>query len=310
MFKKKEYIYTVYKEGSFSKAADILHISQPALSAEIKRVEDSLGSQIFNRRTKPITVTEFGLEYIHSIEKINEIETHINELSNKIQDMESGSLSIGGSSLNLSYIITQNIARFKKMYPGIDLSVHDTSTMEAKKLLDEGKLDLIITNRPFDPSKYARTRCYEERLLWVIPKDYKVNDLIREKRLGSHEIGDMVFNLDKEKAVSSDVFKDTPFILLTESNYMRSCANNIFHEHNTEAIVTLEVETVPIAFNFAAMGVGATLISNRLISDSDYYKDLNYYLIDSSYDYREAFIYYSKGRFLTLAMQRFIDMFK
>ena len=74
MLKDIEYIYAVYKERSFSKAARRLFIAQPSLSAAVKRVEQELGLPLFNRSTSPVSLTEAGEYYIKSAEKIMEIE--------------------------------------------------------------------------------------------------------------------------------------------------------------------------------------------------------------------------------------------
>ena len=70
MFQGMEYIYTVYQEKSFSKAAAALFISQPSLSANVKRVENRIGYPIFDRSTKPLQLTEVGKHYIQAIEKV------------------------------------------------------------------------------------------------------------------------------------------------------------------------------------------------------------------------------------------------
>ena len=70
MNRNLQYIYAVYKAGSLSAAARELYISQPSLSATIKKVEENLGVPIFNRKTKPLSLTEYGTQYIAYLEKI------------------------------------------------------------------------------------------------------------------------------------------------------------------------------------------------------------------------------------------------
>ena len=70
MFQGMEYVYQVYKDKSFSKAAANLFISQPSLSANVKRVEKKVGFPIFDRSTKPLSLTECGKEYIRCVEEI------------------------------------------------------------------------------------------------------------------------------------------------------------------------------------------------------------------------------------------------
>ena len=80
------YLYAVYTEGSFSKAAEKLFITQPALSIAIKKIEDEIGMPLFDRKKKPLTLTDAGEIYIDAIKKmqITEMESmqKINDIKN------------------------------------------------------------------------------------------------------------------------------------------------------------------------------------------------------------------------------------
>ena len=80
------YVYTVYKEKSFTSAAKKLFISQPSLSASVRRIEDKLGYPIFDRTTKPVALTEYGKKYIESIERIMAIENDFTDYLNDTFD--------------------------------------------------------------------------------------------------------------------------------------------------------------------------------------------------------------------------------
>ena len=83
MFDGKEYVYAVYEEKSFSKAAQKLYITQPALSTAIKKVEKKIGTPIFDRSTSPIGLTPGGEVYIDAIEKLFALEQNtLNQLNN------------------------------------------------------------------------------------------------------------------------------------------------------------------------------------------------------------------------------------
>ena len=77
MFQGMEYVYEVYKEKSFSKAAANLFISQPSLSANVRRVESRIGYPVFDRSTKPLGLTECGEQYIRCVERIMNIRKKI-----------------------------------------------------------------------------------------------------------------------------------------------------------------------------------------------------------------------------------------
>ena len=87
MFRNMEYVYAVYKEMSFSRAAEKLFISQPALSAMVKKVEKRIGSPIFDRSCSPIRLTNCGKEYISCIEQIMDVEYQFSQYLNQTEHL-------------------------------------------------------------------------------------------------------------------------------------------------------------------------------------------------------------------------------
>ena len=99
MFQGMHYVYEVYKEMSFSKAARNLFISQPSLSAAVKKAEKQIGFPIFDRSSNHIQLTELGKEYIRSIEIIMDVETGFQNYINDMKELKSGTIAIGGTNL-------------------------------------------------------------------------------------------------------------------------------------------------------------------------------------------------------------------
>ena len=98
MFQGMNYVYEVYKEQSFSRAAANLFISQPSLSANVRRVEKRVGYPIFDRSTKPLGLTECGQRYIRSVEQILAVEQEFSDYINDWGELKTGKLILGGSS--------------------------------------------------------------------------------------------------------------------------------------------------------------------------------------------------------------------
>ena len=107
MFQGMEYVYEVYKERSFSKAAANLFISQPSLSANVKRIEKKIGYPIFDRSTKPLGLTECGRHYIDAVEHIMQVENGFHDFVNDWSNLKTGQLILGGSSLFSSWVREQ-----------------------------------------------------------------------------------------------------------------------------------------------------------------------------------------------------------
>ena len=146
MFSNKEYVLAVYRQKSFSKAAQELYISQPSLSATIKRLEAKLGSPIFDRSTNPVSLTEIGAEYVRQAMEIQQLEENFQKYLYDHLNMLAGTVRIGGSNLFASFILPSMISRFKQRYPQIAFEIVEDSTQNLITLLVQGTLDLVIDN--------------------------------------------------------------------------------------------------------------------------------------------------------------------
>ena len=135
MFQGMEYVYEVYKEKSFSKAAQNLFISQPSLSANVKRIEKKVGYPIFDRSTKPMGLTECGEKYIQCVEKMHAAEIEFSNFVNDWIGLKTGSLILGGSSLYSSWILPQLMGEFSRKYPLVKLVLIEESTGKLEELL-------------------------------------------------------------------------------------------------------------------------------------------------------------------------------
>ena len=97
MQQEMKYIYTVYQKGSFSKAAESLYMTQPALSISIQKVETEIGMPLFNRDKKPLELTEAGKLYIEKIRQIMHLENELAQQLGDLTSLKTGKLRVGGS---------------------------------------------------------------------------------------------------------------------------------------------------------------------------------------------------------------------
>ena len=308
MFRNMEYVYSVYKERSFSKAAEKLHISQPSLSATIKKIEEQAGAPIFERKTRPVSLTPFGVAFIQGVEQVYAIEENLQNMVYELHTLQSGFVSIGGSNLSVPYAIPQKLAAFKLRYPNVQLRIVEDTTVQTKVMLDNGDLDLVITNRPLDPEEYERLLCYQEQLLLAVPEDFSINQQYRCHRLSSEELGERIAQVPPERCVSLSEFRELPYVVLQEGNYLRLCTDVMFQECRFQPRVILEVQKSAVAYNFAHFGLGATIISNMLVAHRPAGDGLAYYKIRSDHAARDAYLCYRKGRYVTTAMKKIIEL--
>lgn len=102
---EKEYILTITRCGSFSKAAEALHMTQPALSIAIRKVETRLGMPLFNRKKHPLQLTEAGAVYVRGLREIKKVEETVDQQLKDLADLVTGNLRIGGSHYLNAHIL-------------------------------------------------------------------------------------------------------------------------------------------------------------------------------------------------------------
>ncbi len=308
MFKGKEYAYEVYKEKSFSKAAQNLFVSQPALSAAIKKIENRIGCCIFDRSSNPVQLTDGGAEYIKAVEKIMDIENRFENYLSNLNELKTGRLSIGASNVFASFILPPIITSFTKRYPAIKVNLVEASSAHLEEQLFSGQLDFVIDNYPLSEAIYEKHLFCSEHLILAVPQKFAANRLAQAYRLSLADIHAGKHIAAATPAVPLAVFTHEPFIILRAGNDTRMRADKIFQECALAPNVILELDQLATAYNVACYGMGITLISDTLAQKANQGADMIYYKIDSPHTRRNVFFYNKQNKYVTRTMEEFIKI--
>jgi Transcriptional regulator len=308
MFKGKEYIYEVYKEKSFSKASQNLYISQPALSAAIKKIENHIGCCIFDRSSNPVQLTEEGMEYIKSIEKVMDIENQFENYLNDLDQLKTGRLSIGANNVFASFILPAIITEFIQKYPSIKVNLVEANTPHLEDQLFSGTLDFVIDNYPLTEAVYEKHFFCSESLILTVPKKFPSNKFAQEYQLSIDDIRKGLHLNSSTKAVPLPLFADDPVILLRAGNDTRIRSDKIFQENSLTPKIILELDQLATAYNVACYGMGITIISDTLAQKSNPEADMLYYKIDSPHTIRNVFFYHKQNKYITRTMTEFLKI--
>lgn len=172
------YVYKVYQTKNVSQAASELFISQPALSAAIKRAEEELGAPIFNRKTLPLTLTPEGKVYIEAIERMLAAEEQMNDRIRDIRHTHGGRLRIGISTRLAQFIIPAVLKTFHEQYPNIDVHIENTPSRKLPDLLENETVDMLFSPIESFPASYTTVPLIEERLTIAVRRDLLDPDLV------------------------------------------------------------------------------------------------------------------------------------
>ena len=147
MLNYKEYIYAIYQERSFSKAAQKLYVSQPWLSSVVKKVEQEIKTPLFDRSTTPISLTPAGEYYIQQVEKVLAIEADMREHFAALTSPET-QLHVGSSMFFCTYVLPRLFQEFRAQNPQITLTLTEGDSASLSEKLLQRQLDFVLEAEP------------------------------------------------------------------------------------------------------------------------------------------------------------------
>lgn len=308
MFSSMRYIYEVYRERSFSRAARNLYISQPALSATVKRAEEEIGSPLFDRCCNPIRLTDCGEKYIRAIEQILNIENDFERYVTDLNQLGTGTLSLGGSNLYSSYVLPPLITEFTRRFPKIHVSLLEESTGQLEQLLLGGGLDLIIDNYLFDETVFTRHLYSTEHMILAVPQSLPINDPLKKYQIGADCIQSGAYLEPSFSPVPLKLFQNEPFIFLKSENDtgergMALCARCGFRPR-----VILYLDQLMTAYNVTCSGMGISFISDTLLRSVIPHPKVIFYKLEDPEITRNVYFYRKRNKYMTRAMQEFLKL--
>lgn len=308
MFVWKKYVYEVYKERSFTKAAQNLYISQPSLSARIKKIEEIIGEPLFDRSTTPLQLTEVGKVYIEAAEEITQIEQRVENYINDLAGLKTGNLAVGASTLFAAYVVPSLITQFNQKFPDVHIQLIEGNTAELEEMLGSNALDFVIDNYHYDSILYNKELYCEENILLAVPKHFSVNEELETYQLSYENIKNKKYLNQKYPAVPLDRFAELPFIMLTQGNDTRTRGDRLCRNVGFKPNIVLEFNQQSTAYMASSTQLGATFISDILVSQLPTFENLVYYKLDGEEAKRKVFFYYKTHKYKTRVMEEFIRM--
>ena len=315
MFSKYEYIYAVYTEKSFTRAAKKLFISQPSLSAAVRNIENKVGAPLFERSGAHITPTEIGVEYIRAAEKIMRVENDFGNRIHDIYNLETGEITVGGTNYLCSYVLPKIINRFTKMYPKIRVTLMEANSGKLSEMMDNEEIDILIDSYDETMDMYEGSQLLCERILLCVPSHWEINDKFSDRQIYPENIYNGDINIDDVPPVPINAFLNEPFIMLKKGNDMYNRATAVFENHGIVPNVVFSVDQLNISYSLSEMGMGAGFVTDTLFKFSKFGRNTILYNISSEnspsvHSSRILYIAYKKHRYLTSAMRKFITTAK
>ena len=234
---------TVAKEQSFSRAAQKLYRTQPAVSIVIRKLEESVGQPLLVRGARQAKLTDAGELLRDYAERLLNLRDEIEKGMDDLKSLGRGELRLGVNESSIHALLPA-LARYRKLYPGVKLIMHRALSRDIPQEVLNYRLDLGTVSYVPEDSKLEAVEILQDELTFVVPPKHK---LARRSSVDIKELGEETF-------IAHNV----------ESPY-RSRVIQLFEKHRTPLRRDIEMPTIESIKRFVQMGMGVAIVPRMCV---------------------------------------------
>lgn len=249
----------VVEKGNFSRAADSLHMTQPAVSQHIRTLEQSVGAQLLERTNKYVRLTKAGeIVYAHARDILG-LYGRMQHLVDDLSSRAGGPLAIGASYTFGEYILPRIVAELKSMYPDISPSVTIGNTFSIAEQVRTGELDIgIVEGHPRDMKELQAEGLAEDRMVLIASPNHPLQrSLLSVERTNKA--------LSRFSASIAESLSAQPWILRESGSGTREAADDALGRMGVTPSETLVFSSTQAVKEAVIAGLGISLLSQWAI---------------------------------------------
>ncbi|MCP4318069.1 MAG: LysR family transcriptional regulator [Hyphomicrobiales bacterium] len=241
--KQLRYFDALARHGHFGRAADACAISQPALSMQIKELEETLATELFERGARQIRLTSFGEEFAVRARDILRSVNELGDMARASQDRLVGRLRIGVIPTIAPYLLPTIIGNLARMHDGLEIHVRETLTAKLIRELTDGRLDTAIVALPVSEPSLTEVALFSEEFVLVRPSE------------------------DEGKPVPSrETLREMRLLLLEEGHCFRDQTLSFCNLRSALSRELLDGSSLSTLVQMVGAGIGVTLIPEMAVS--------------------------------------------
>ncbi len=240
-FELYKVFYCVATTLSFSEASRHLYISQSAVSQSVKSLEKKLGQELFIRSTKKVRLTPAGQVLLKYVEPAINLITRGEKQLSDAETLGLGQLHIGANDTICRYFLVPYLKQFHQKFPNVPIKVTNATSLSCADLLQQGKVDLIVTNYPNSKlnHSYVRKTVCKFHDVFIANPSY--------------------FHLE-QKEISFQELKQYPILLLDKKSTTSEFLRSLFLQYQLELIPEIELSSNDLLIDLAKIGLGIAFI--------------------------------------------------
>lgn len=292
-----EYAYEVYRQGSFTKAADRLRVAQPSLSQQVAKLERELGARLFVRGHAAAVPTDQGRRLLSYAEQMLRLRDDLLREVAEASGSMNRTLAIGTLAITGGHVLPPLLQAFAAKHPDVQVRIVEETTECLEELTASGATDLSILALPVDDQRLETRPMLTEPLYLAVPPGRYGTAWEVSSVMPSHPMTD---------GLLSD-YADAPFIMLKSGFGFRGTVLALCAEYGFSPRIAYETSSVETAQTMVAHGLGVTVVPamvRRFTAPMPIYIELG------SSTTRTLVFAFRKDRYLSLAAQAFLNVWR
>ena len=256
--RRLQVFYTVARLLSFTKAAETLHMTQPAVTFQVRQLEDHFNTRLFDRTHNKIVLTDAGQKVYFYAEKIFELNSEMEHSLRALSEDTSGTLSIGGSTTIAQYTFPTLLKGFREKYPELSIRICEANTEGIVAKVESSMIDLGIVEAPVSNQDLDVDIFRADELVLIMHPEHE---------------------LAKREYVKPLDIINLPFITREEGSGTKSVIFDYFTKHNIEKNnidICMELGNSESVKGAVETGIGVSILSKTTIEKELQLKRLSY----------------------------------
>jgi len=276
----------VARQQSFSRAAEKLYRTQPAISAQIRSLELECGQKLFDRRGRRICLTRSGEVLLEYAEKLESLHRETLQRVREAHGTAGGKLLVGANEATCLYVLPHVFAEFKRKYPQVGISIYSNFSHKILQKMAENLIDVGIVTLPVAQNNVKTIPIFEDELLVVVPAGHP---------------------LAKRASVTLEELAAEPLIF-PKGGHTRELLDKLFHKHRDGLHISMELASVENIKKFVGAGLGISLLSSSFAQMETKSGVLKLIPLQGTKIVRKLGLVYRTDRYLSRAAQGFVEI--
>lgn len=285
-FDQLETFLEVARHASFSRAAEKRFRTQPAISSQIRGIEEEVGAKLFDRSGGKVSLTAAGKAFLKYVEETLDARKAMMVAIAEMERVPRGEIIVGANEGTCLHILPHVFSEFKKQYPEVSVNIKRADYAKVLESIIDNSVDFGVVSLPVNDNRLTVVLIHRDELVLIAPPN--------------HPLGKM------KSATIADASKYP--LIVPKAGHTRDAIEQLFHERRLKPNFTMELDSSELLKRFVAAEVGIGFISRSNVEEDVRAKAVSAIAIADAHVRRDLALVFRKDKALSRASLAFIDI--